>query len=91
MVLVARADRDACIPMHPSQRVSHNTIYVAIYAQPWGGLKALMIEALWQVKPKRGARRNSLAGSPMAPETLRISIIRKTSKRALFPATGRET
>lgn len=39
---------------------------------PRGGLKTLMIEALRQAKPKRGARRTSLAGSAMVPETLRI-------------------
>ena len=33
-------------PDDPSQRVSHETIYAAIYAQPRGGLKTLMIEAL---------------------------------------------
>jgi len=59
-------------PDDPSQRVSHETIYAAIYAQPRGGLKTLMIEALRQAKPKRGARRSSLAGSSMVPETLRI-------------------
>jgi len=31
-----------------------------------------MIEALRQAKPKRGARRTTLAGSAMVPETLRI-------------------
>ena len=34
--------------------MSHETIYAAIYAQPRGGLKAAMIEALRQAKPKRG-------------------------------------
>jgi IS30 family transposase len=59
-------------PDDPSRRVSHETIYAAIYAQPRGALKALMIEALRQAKPTRGARRTSLAGSAMVPETLRI-------------------
>ncbi len=59
-------------PDDPSQRVSHETIYAAIYAQPRGSLKTLMIEALRQAKPKRGARRATLAGSAMVPETLRI-------------------
>lgn len=59
-------------PDDPGQRISHEAIYAAIYAQPRGGLKALMIEALRQAKPRRGARRTSLAGSAMVPETLRI-------------------
>jgi len=59
-------------PDDPSQRVSHETIYAAIYAQPRGGLKALMIEALRQAKPARGRRRTTLAGLAMVPEALRI-------------------
>jgi len=59
-------------PDDPTQHVSHETIYAAIYAQPLGELKALMIEALRQAKPKRGARRTALAGSAIVPETLRI-------------------
>ncbi len=59
-------------PDDPSARVSHETIYAAIYAQPRGGLKAAMIEALRQAKPTRGRRRTTLAGSAMVPETLRI-------------------
>ena len=60
-------------PDDPDQRVSHETIYAAIYAQPRGGLKAAMIEALRQRKPARGRRRTTLAGSSMVPETLRIT------------------
>jgi IS30 family transposase len=59
-------------PDDPDQRVSHETIYAAIYAQPRGGLKAAMIEALRQKKPARGRRRTTLAGSSMVPESLRI-------------------
>ncbi|MFZ3585487.1 IS30 family transposase [Loktanella sp. DJP18] len=59
-------------PDDPSQRISHEAIYAAIYAQPRGGLKVLMIEALRQAKPKRGMRRTTLAGSAIVPETLRI-------------------
>jgi IS30 family transposase len=59
-------------PDDPSQRISHEAIYAAIYAQPHGGLKVLMIEALRQAKPKRGIRRTTLAGSAIVPETLRI-------------------
>ncbi len=56
----------------PAARVSHETIYAAIYAQPRGGLKAAMIEALRQAKPARGLRRTTLAGNAMVPESLRI-------------------
>jgi len=56
----------------PAARVSHETIYAAIYAQPRGGLKAAMIDALRQAKPARGLRRTTLAGSAMVPESLRI-------------------
>ena len=38
-------------PDDPGQRVSHETIATAIYAQPRGGSKALVIEALRQRDP----------------------------------------
>ena len=56
----------------PSARVSPETIYAAIYAQPRGGLKAAMILALRQGKPVRGLKRMTLAGSAMVPVSLRI-------------------
>lgn len=59
-------------PDDASARISHETIYAAIYAQPRGGLKAAMIEALRQAKPTRGLKRTTLAGSAMVPESLRI-------------------
>jgi IS30 family transposase len=59
-------------PDDASARVSHETIYAAIYAQPRGGLKAAMIDALRQAKPARGRRRTTLAGSAIVPESLRI-------------------
>lgn len=59
-------------PDDPAARVSHEAIYAAIYAQPRGGLKAAMIEALRQAKPTRGLKRTTLAGSAMVPETLHI-------------------
>jgi hypothetical protein len=37
-------------PDDPTARVSHETIYAAIYAQPKGGLKAAMILALRQAR-----------------------------------------
>nr|WP_296645271.1 hypothetical protein [Roseibaca sp.] len=57
-------------PDDPSARVSHETIYAA---QPRGGLKAAMIDALRQAKPARGRRRTTLAGSAMVPELLRYA------------------
>ena len=63
-------------PDDPSARVSHETIYAMIYAQIWaqprGGLKAAMVEALRQGKTKRGTRRRTLAGSSIVPESLKI-------------------
>jgi len=59
-------------PDDPAARVSHETIYAAIYAQPRGGLKTAMILALRQHKPKRGRSRTTLAGGSIAPESLRI-------------------
>jgi len=59
-------------PDDPAARVSHETIYAAIYAQPRGGLKTTMIEALRQHKSKRGRSRTTLAGGSITPESLRI-------------------
>ena len=64
-------------PDDPSARVSPETIYAMIYAQPRGGLKAAMIEALRQGKARRGNRRRTLAcgslsGSAIVPESLKI-------------------
>ena len=63
-------------PDDPSARVSHETIYAMIYAQIWaqprGGLKAAMVEALRQGKTKRGTRRRTLAGSSIVPQSLKI-------------------
>lgn len=43
-----------------------------IYAQPRGGLKAAMTEALRQGKTRRGIRRRTLAGSAIVPDSLKI-------------------
>ena len=59
-------------PDDPASHVSPETIYAAIYAQPRGGLKAEMIAALRQAKPKRGLRRATSSSSSIVPETLRI-------------------
>ncbi|WP_080418117.1 IS30 family transposase [Burkholderia ubonensis] len=59
-------------PDTPEQRVSHETIYAAIYTHPRGGLKQAMIEALRQEKPARGNPRKTLARKSFVPEELRI-------------------
>jgi len=59
-------------PNDASARVSHETIYATIYAQPRGGLKTAMVEALRQAKLARGRRRTTLAGTSMVLESLRI-------------------
>ncbi len=65
--------------MHPDDlqaRVSHETIYAMIYAQPRGGLKAALVEALRQGKHRRGLGRGigrkPGGGSAIVPESLRI-------------------
>jgi len=88
VVLVARADRGqtaAYASRHPTQRNSPETIYAAIYAQPRGTLKALMIKALRQVKPIRGTRRTSRAGSGIGAETLRIIRHPESIEARLIP------
>lgn len=50
--------------MHPDdarQRVSHETIYAAIYAHPRGGLKKALVDALRLGKPTRGLRLTTAA------------------------------
>jgi IS30 family transposase len=65
--------------MHPDDRlarVSHETIYAMIHAQPRGGLKAAMVAALRQGKHRRGLGRGigrkPGGGSAIVPESLRI-------------------
>jgi IS30 family transposase len=63
-------------PDDPKARVSHETIYAMIYAQPRGGLKAAMVEALRQGKLRRGVGRGigrkPGGGSAIVPESLKI-------------------
>ena len=49
-------------PDDPQQRVSHETIYAAIYAHPKGALREGMVAALRQAKPSRGLTRRTAAG-----------------------------
>lgn len=65
--------------MHPDDRqarVSHETIYAMIYAQPRGGLKAALVKALRQHKERRGVGRGigrkPGGGSSIVPESLKI-------------------
>jgi len=63
-------------PDDPAARVSHETIYAMIYAQPRGGLKAAMAAALRQGKVRRGVGRGigrkPGGGSSIVPESLKI-------------------
>ena len=63
-------------PDAPQPRVSHETIYAMIHAQPRGGLKAALVEALRQHKqrrgPGRGIGRKPGGGSAIVPDALRI-------------------
>ena len=59
-------------PDDPAQRVSHETIYAAIYAHPRGALKQGMVQALRQAKPARGRPRSTLSRGHSVPEVMRI-------------------
>ena len=63
-------------PDDPKACVSHETIYAMIYAQPRGGLKAALVEALRQGKHRRGVGRGigrkPGGGSAIVPESLKI-------------------
>ena len=86
--LAARTERGRLRVLHPGDptaRVSHETIHAAICAQPKGGLKAAMVLALQQAKPARGLRRTTPAGSPMAPESLRIIHLPQEIEARLIP------
>ncbi len=72
-------------PGDPSQRVSHETIYAAIYAYPRGGLKQALIDALRQGKPKRGLRRSTAAKRTWVPEELRIMHRPAAVEQRLLP------
>jgi IS30 family transposase len=71
-------------PLRPGL-VSHETIYAAIYAQPRGGLKQAMVEALRQAKPARGRRRTTAAARSFVPEELRIKYRPQEIEQRLLP------
>lgn len=65
--------------------VSHETIYAAIYAQPRGGLKKAMVEALRQAKPARGRRRTTAAAKTFVPDALSIKYRPEEIEHRLLP------
>lgn len=74
--------------MHPDdahQRISHETIYAAIYAHPRGGLKQALVDALRQSKPARGNRRTTAAKRTWVPEALRIVHRPEAVEQRLLP------
>ena len=72
-------------PDDPTQRVSHEAIYVSIYAHPCGGLKKEMVDALRQSKPTRGRRRTTAAKRTWVPEDLRIVHRAEEVRQRLVP------
>ncbi len=75
-------------PNEPGQRVSHETIYAAIYAYPRDGLKQAMIEALRQEKPLRGIGRKTLARAGFVPEELSIKYRPQKIAERQLPGHG---
>ena len=73
----------------PQWRVSHETIYAAIYAHPRGALKQSLIEALRQSKPARGRRCRTLAKGNTVLRTCGSCLAPRTSPRARSRATGK--
>ncbi|KEZ95894.1 hypothetical protein A11M_0118210 [Xanthomonas vasicola pv. vasculorum NCPPB 895] len=59
-------------PDDPAQRVSHETIYAAIYTYPRGGLKRSLSRHCDSIKPARGRRRTTATKRSWVPEELRI-------------------
>jgi IS30 family transposase len=76
-------------PDNPDLRVSHETIYAAIYTHPRGGLKQAMVEALRQEKATRGTTRKTLARKSFVPEELRIVHRPEQIETRKWPGTGK--
>ena len=72
-------------PDDPTNWISHETIYAAIYAHPRGALKQGMVDALRQAKPARGQRRTTLAKGQTIPEALRIVHRPQEIEQRLLP------
>ncbi len=79
-------------PAEPSERVSHETLYAYIYAQPRGELRKLLIGAPC-AKPTRSACPAAAAKTGVdACATWSPSMTdRSRSRAARWPATGRAT
>lgn len=72
-------------PDDPSQHVSHETIYAAIYAYPRGSLKKELVQALRQQKGRRGVRRTTAARASFVPDELRIVNRPEEVQQRLLP------
>lgn len=72
-------------PDDPTNWISHETIYAAIYAHPRGALKQGMVDALRQSKPARGQRRTTLAKGQTIPDALRIVHRPQEIEQRLLP------
>jgi len=72
-------------PDDPTNWISHETIYAAIYPHPRGALKQGMVDALRQAKPARGQRRTTLAKGQTIPEALRIVHRPEEIEQRLLP------
>ena len=73
-------------PDDPSLRVSHETIYAAIYAYPRGALREGLIAQLRQRKSRRGLRRQTASGGPVAvPPAQEISQRPASVETRLLP------
>jgi len=70
---------------HCPGRVSHETIYASIYAQPRGALKQGMIQSLRQAKSRRGVRRTTAATRSFVPEHQRIAYRPEDIEQRLLP------
>ncbi len=81
--------RPARQPRSWQWRVSHETVYAAIYAHPRGALKQSLIEALRQSKPARGRRCRTLAKGNTVLRTCGSCLAPRTSPRARSRATGK--
>ena len=71
-------------------RVSHETVYNCIYAQPVREMHKELVANLRQARNKRTPRRKCLDRRAQIPESASMCA-RQRSRAGSFPATGRET
>jgi IS30 family transposase len=76
-------------PNDPSARVSHETIYAAIYAQPRGGMKAAMIDACGRQSPRVAAGARRWRARPWSRNRCAVSNGPRRSQRVWCPVTGK--